>query len=362
VAKADFSLWPHSIASLADFNNASRAELVVSALALDGYVKTEFQPADLGIKSIHGDSLRKWEESAKREWIAHFIDASADCTHGGTGCGFKGGDWDAFVTFAKRVETRELSIARYALWLDNTRRFYASYLKEQIRLAALFPYPTSEIMTLSATEIVGGELKDRQFALSFDDGPTAPGRETERYISLLDQNRISAWFFVLGGAMERRLKATPPEALRRTYSNQCLASHGYEHKPHPRMTDWKESLKKTNALITQVFPETGSAMFRPPYGQRQQELIQFLDDEGAHVVLWNIDSQDWHSRISADEVASRVKKLMLLKRRGILLFHDVHAKGLTAIPEIIEFARRAGLTWADCHEIKPAGVRLSHAE
>lgn len=354
VAKADFTLWPHVIENSSEFNKASRAELIISALTLDDYFTKALQPADLDIKTIHEDSLSKWQTSAKQEWLKHFSDASSDCKPGGLGCGFKGGDWSHFIEFARNVQATELNSEKYALWLENTRLFYGSYLKEQLRLAALFPSPTSEILSLEGSEVLGGELKDRQFALSFDDGPTPTSGDTKRYASLLDQHHLSAFFFVLGDAMERRLKISPPEELRQIYQNQCLASHGYEHKPHPRMVDWKESLDKTGTLVNQVFPETKAVMFRPPYGQRQTELIQFLGQKGAKVILWNIDSQDWHNKIAANEVAARVKKLMLLKRRGIILFHDVHSKGLTAIPDILDFAQNSGLTWLDCHEIKPA--------
>ncbi len=354
IAKADFSLWPHHIVSPVDFDQASRAEIIVSALVLNDYSKTTFEPIDLGIKSIHSDSLLMWQEGAKEEWLALFSDASAGCTADELGCGFKGGGWDDFIDFSKRVELQSLGAEKYATWLENTRRFYGFYLKEQFRLAALFPSPTSEILKLDATEILGNEFKDRQFALSFDDGPTASGGHTERYISLLDQHNLSAFFFVLGSAMERRLAATPADSLRKFYWNQCLASHGYTHKAHPRLTDWRDSVDKTNALVKRVTPEAEVVMFRPPYGQRQPELIQYLGQHGARVILWNIDSQDWHSKISASEVAARVKKLMLLKRRGLLLFHDVHPKGLTAIPDILHFTQQAGLSWLDCHEINSA--------
>jgi hypothetical protein len=41
--------------------------------------------------------------------------------------------------------------------------------------------------------------------------------------------------------------------------------------------------------------------------------------------------------------------LMALWRRGILLFHDTHAKAAHALPELVRTARAAGLTFLDCH-------------
>jgi hypothetical protein len=42
--------------------------------------------------------------------------------------------------------------------------------------------------------------------------------------------------------------------------------------------------------------------------------------------------------------------LMLIKRRGVLLFHDIHPKAQKAVPVIIaEFG--SAVEWGDCHQI-----------
>lgn len=42
-------------------------------------------------------------------------------------------------------------------WQQNAPRFYSDYLREQLRLAALFPKVTSEILTLNNNEVRGDE-------------------------------------------------------------------------------------------------------------------------------------------------------------------------------------------------------------
>lgn len=348
VAKADFSLWPRPIASRADFDTASRAELLVAALAFEKAL-LKLAPADLGVKQIQADSLRRWVEAAKREWLAAFRSASMTCQPQALACGFQGSDWSGLTVFALRFVAGTAS--EYAAWLQNSQAFYAAYLREQLRLAALFPHPTSEILTLAESEITGNELPDGQFVLSLDDGPTAVGGDSERYAKLLAEANISAVFFALGNALENRIQASSVPAVKNLYAGHCLGSHGYEHKPHAAWPAWQASLEKTQNLIRQVFPEQKKILFRPPYGQRHAELLHFVEGQGGKLVLWNIDSQDWHGKIAKDEVAARVKKLMLFKRHGIILFHDVHDKGLVALPEIVRFAAKAGLSWEDCHAL-----------
>jgi hypothetical protein len=38
---------------------------------------------------------------------------------------------------------------------------------------------------------------------------------------------------------------------------------------------------------------------------------------------------------------------MLLWRKGILLFHDVHSKAQTAVPIIKEYFKKANINWVD---------------
>ena len=69
------------------------------------------------------------------------------------------------------------------------------------------------------------------------------------------------------------------------------------------------------------------------------------------MVLWNLDSQDWNATVAPGPTTDRVISLMLLWRRGILLFHDVHDKVHGAVPKLLDFAHGAGLEWKDCHAL-----------
>ena len=70
------------------------------------------------------------------------------------------------------------------------------------------------------------------------------------------------------------------------------------------------------------------------------------------VALWNIDSQDWNSHISAAEAGQRVLNLMLLWRRGVILFHDIHTKAQQAVPWLINNTQQSGIVWDDCRDYK----------
>jgi peptidoglycan/xylan/chitin deacetylase (PgdA/CDA1 family) len=97
-----------------------------------------------------------------------------------------------------------------------------------------------------------------------------------------------------------------------------------------------------------VFGTQYRPWFRPPYGQRRSDSASFFREHGLTVALWNIDSQDWNPTVRADEAANRVLTLMLLWRRGVILFHDMHPKANTAVPWLLGQTRQSGIVWDDC--------------
>lgn len=217
-----------------------------------------------------------------------------------------------------------------------------------MRLAALFPSTTSEILNLDRDEINGNKFEDKQFLLTFDDGPTIVSGNTDKLISTLRRNNMNGIFFVLGDMFDARRKVTSDDKLRTLYGKNVLGSHGKVHKSHQKYPEWKSSIVFTAKAIDSVIPKRNKTMyFRPPYGQRTQEVINFLEENNSKVMLWNIDSQDWNAKISSNEVADRIITLMLVWRKGILLFHDIHPKANEALPMILKKLNNAGVVWVD---------------
>ncbi|MBK7301446.1 MAG: hypothetical protein IPI79_14710 [Moraxellaceae bacterium] len=73
--------------------------------------------------------------------------------------------------------------------------FSRVYIAEQLRLAALFPKVSSEIDRFNANELNGDNVPDRQFFLTFDDGPTNPQGSTDDTLMMLAAQKKSATFF-----------------------------------------------------------------------------------------------------------------------------------------------------------------------
>ena len=354
VAKADHHLWHGAINSPAGFDQASRASILVYVLALEDMRKLtdEEMIASFKIKSVNRASVEKWLNKEQMLSLLNYQRASKDCL---------ANDWTCIGSVSTSEELLKKSAEAVHKtpddlipWKDNLSGFSHSYVAEQLRLAALFPKVSSEIDLFNSNEFNGDTAGDKQFYLSFDDGPTSSHGTTDETLVVLEAEKKSAVFFLLGENLQGRLNKTDTATLAALYENQCVASHGWEHKSHAKWDQWQDSIKRTQTLLSAVFPSMSTApLFRPPYGQRKENSGAFFKSQSLHVALWNLDSQDWNSHVDINDITNRMITLMLIKRHGVMLFHDVHPKAKVALPKIFEEVGNA-VEWGECHQLASA--------
>ena len=349
-ATIDRATWPQPLDGPGRFDTASRAEILMfGKVLLDSEVLDEVQLSErLGTRQIDAASVERVRQRFWKRLLDNYRLASGGC-EGQPFC-FSVGD---VGELRQRLASFTVdTTSPYFRWSLASRRFHDAYLNEQLRLAALFPHISSEIQSFDDSERNGDELADRQFLLSFDDGPTAPAGNTDKLIALLHEQHLHAMFFVLGNNLQARLGRTSAQDLQHLYDGQCVALHGWEHRSHATWDEWWDSVSRTAALVKGTLPDDYQPLFRPPYGQRRSDARAELGLLGIRVSLWNIDSQDWSRAMSAEQAEQRVQTLMLLWRRGIILFHDIHIKAQGAVPELVKGNRADGVQWLDCHKYR----------
>lgn len=347
IARSDRSLWPHALDSSAAYNRASRAEILAFAGALKRVTALNEARlmAELHIKTADVVSVKRVRDRFVDRLLENYRAAHASCGPDEPFCPRVASASDLFDAADQFMASTPPA---YRSWLANAREFHRVYANEQIRLAALFPTISSEIDRYGSNERNGSELPDGHFQLTFDDGPSKLAGSTDRLLETLQRENIHGTFYVVGDWLRARLQMESQEQLRARYKGQCLALHGWTHVSHQKSDNWQKSVLDTRKLVQQVFATQYRPWFRPPYGQRRSDSGGFFQQNGLAVVLWNIDSQDWNTTLRADEAANRVLTLMLLWRRGVILFHDVHAKANTAVPWLLAQTRQAGVVWDDC--------------
>jgi peptidoglycan/xylan/chitin deacetylase (PgdA/CDA1 family) len=347
VGRSDRSLWPERLDSARAFDAASRAEIVSFAAALgetrdlDATALAEV----LSVKSANPESVREWRRLTRERLAENLRRASTACA---------AGDWlcdpeataDKLDEMAARLDTSMPE--RLRAWRENARAFHRAYAKEQLRLAALFPHPTSEVLAVADGERTGFELPDRRFLLTFDDGPSVRHGSTDELLSVLREAGHNGIFYMLGERLAARQEQESDASLQQDFAGMCVASHGAHHVSHQGLANWQGSVTETDARLRRAFGAHYRPLFRPPYGQRKVDSGSFFAEQGLAVALWNIDSQDWSATVDAGDVESRVLSLMLLWRRGVILFHDIHRKAARALPELWHATSGTGVVWAEC--------------
>ena len=338
-AVMDRATWPERLTSHPGFNAASRLEILTfgNELLSSELISADEWPARLGLAQVDMLALDRYRQQTWLRVLQNYQMAARDCPT----C-----PHPQNVSQLRQLLLHPPAIPpRLQPWQRAARQFHAAYLLEQLRLAAQFSRVSSEIDTLSPAEMTGNELMDGEFLLTFDDGPSEIQGSTRRTVKVLAQGGQNGVFFLLGERLQSRLSGSP-QLLAADYGENCIASHGMRHTPYPKLADWQDSLQQSRTLLQAVPGVMRLSWFRPPYGQRTPEMAGRVF---RHLVLWNIDSQDWRPHLSARQVRDRVLTLMLLWRKGIILFHDVHPLAAEALPSLFSATLTSPVRWVDCH-------------
>lgn len=346
VAVGNRKLWTESVNTPSGFDRASRAAILFYALELGARKEAE-------TGGENRPSVVKWLNKELNLARQNYQSAAKTCRANEWTCIGETANSDDFIAKAGLIKIPSTLNA----WQENIAEFVGIYVAEQVHLADVFPRTSSEIDIFNDNEFTGENFVDRNFFLTFDDGPTALGGNTDNVLQMLAAQKKTAVFFVLGQSFANRQKVYGNAALTKLYEGQCVGAHGWQHISHEKGlyaigTKWQNSVTDTIDLLKNSFDGATifTPLFRPPYGQRKSESGAFFQKEGLQVALWNMDSQDWNARINSEDIINRMEILMLIKRRGVLLFHDIHPKAQKAVPVIItEFG--SAIEWGDCHRM-----------
>jgi peptidoglycan/xylan/chitin deacetylase (PgdA/CDA1 family) len=348
IATMDRSVWPEVLETPQLFDVASRAQIMSFAhQVLESENLSDVQLAErLGLRQINVQTVNVIRTRLWTRLFENWKAAEKSCDADASFCVLVD---DVPMLRQRAGEYKVADDSFYARWAAPADAFSQRYLNELLRMAALFPQTSSEVERYNSDELSGEEMPDRTFLLNFESGPTVADGATDWLADFMRQQKINATFFVLGKNLQGRLDASSPQALQTLYRQQCVGLQGWEYRSHAHWNDWQDSVERSAALVQQTLPDNFVPLFRPPYGHRRADSAQFFRDQQLQVSLWNIDSQDATGRITAEQAAHRVLTLMLLWRRGNIVFHDSTDKAQQAIPWLMANTAQSGVIWEDCH-------------
>ncbi|MES2160612.1 MAG: polysaccharide deacetylase family protein [Pseudomonadota bacterium] len=182
-------------------------------------------------------------------------------------------------------------------------------------------------------------------ALTFDDGPTAPG--TDNILEVLKKYKVHATFFMIG---EKAQQYPELVAKVRAAGHDVVANHSWSH---PNFHDIDVARQTSEVLRTDSLAGAdGPKLFRYPYGNSTCETNQLVREHGYKIVGWHIDSCDWaYDRTGAidareaiscgvprqfmNDYVGHVLAAARARRGGIILMHEIHPNTLRSLDAII---------------------------
>lgn len=137
---------------------------------------------------------------------------------------------------------------------------------------------------------------------------------------------------------------------------QKISEMGHEIGTHSATHPYMSKLSKdaiVNELTTSIqaieqVVNKKVQLFRPPYGDYDDLLIETAKEMGLYTIQWSVDSLDWKD-LSATEITNRVLKRV--KNGSIVLFHNQGLHTSEALPTIIESLQQSGYTFVPISEL-----------
>ncbi len=187
------------------------------------------------------------------------------------------------------------------------------------------------------------ETEEKKIAISFD---CAWGVDfTDTLLDVMAKNDVRCTFFAVQFWVEKY-----PEYVEKIVA----AGHeiGTHSRTHPYMsklseTQIRDELTTSSAAIEKL---TGQkvTLFRPPYGDYNNLLIDTCKDMGLYPIQWDVDSLDWKN-LSATEIAMRI--INGAKNGSIILCHNNGLHTAEALPLIFSTLKNRGFTFVPIGEL-----------
>jgi len=204
------------------------------------------------------------------------------------------------------------------------------------------------------------ETDSKKIAITFD--AAYGSEETLEILNILKEKNVAATFFLVGFWVEKY-----PELVKELDAAGIeIGSHSNTHPYMSKLTaeQIKIELQTSMNLITNI---TGKpvTIFRPPYGDYNDTLINECDKLNLKTIQWSVDSLDWKG-LNTSQMLSRITPD--ISGGGIILFHNNSEHIVEALPVIIdtlkeqgyEFSTISNLIYHENYTINNNGIQIKN--
>jgi polysaccharide deacetylase family sporulation protein PdaB len=178
------------------------------------------------------------------------------------------------------------------------------------------------------------QTDQKRIAISFD---AAWGADrTDEILGILEEYDVKTTFFLVSFWVERY----PEVAALITAAGHEIGNHSATH-PHMNSLSAEQirfELQSTHDLIKETTGQEAN-LFRPPFGEYNNLVLDTVASLGYHTIQWSIDSLDWKPTTAAD-ITQRVTSK--IAPGAIVLFHNNADHTPAALRPILDYCRQEG--------------------
>lgn len=209
-------------------------------------------------------------------------------------------------------------------------------------LAGISALASAEILPVNYTvgnrelPIYSVDTTENKIALSFD---AAWGNEdTATILSILEKHNVHVTFFMTGGWVE----SYPEDVKAIALAGHDLGNHSENHKEMSKLTN-SEIEEELMSVHNKVKELTGKEMFlfRPPYGDYDNDLIKTASSLNYYTIQWSVDSLDWKN-YGIDSIIKTVCEHKNLGNGAIILCHNGAKYTAQALDTMLTRLKEAG--------------------
>ncbi len=140
--------------------------------------------------------------------------------------------------------------------------------------------------------------------------------DIDRILETLEKNEVKITFFIVGEWAEKY-----PEAVKKIYeAGHEIGTHSNTH-PHVEQLSAEKNLEEIKLGVEKLQKITGekTRLYRTPYGEYNDTVINTARENGYYTIQWNIDTLDYKG-LTGDEMWGRIKEK--LQKGSIILTHN----------------------------------------
>ncbi|MBR2442300.1 MAG: polysaccharide deacetylase family protein [Clostridia bacterium] len=197
--------------------------------------------------------------------------------------------------------------------------------------------------SIRSLPIYSVDRTDKKIAISFD---CAWGVDfTDKLLEVMRKNDVRCTFF----AVQFWVEKYPEYAEKIVNAGHELGTHSRSHSYMSKQSEAeiRDELTTSSQAIERL---TGQkvTLFRPPYGDYNNLLIDTCNTMGIYPIQWDVDSLDWKN-LSATEIAMRV--INGTKDGSIILCHNNALHTAEALPLIFSTLKNRGFEFVPIGEL-----------